>query len=44
MYLFLERGERREKEGEKNISVWLPFSPPLLGAWPTTQACALMGD
>ena len=25
IYLFLERGERREKERERNISVWLPL-------------------
>ena len=37
IYLFLERGEGSEKERERNIYVWLP----LLGTWPTTQACAL---
>ena len=30
-YLFLERGEGREKERERNISVWLPLMWPLLG-------------
>ena len=39
-YLFLERGDRREKE-ERNINVWLPLTHPLLGTWPSTQACAL---
>ena len=39
IYLFLERGEGREKEG--NINVWLPLQRPLLGTWPATQACAL---
>ena len=29
---FLERGERKEKETERNISVWLPLVHPLLGA------------
>ena len=29
------------KERERNINVWLPFARPLLGSWPTTQACAL---
>ena len=29
--LFLERGEGREKERERNISVWLPLVRPLLG-------------
>ena len=28
IYLFLERGERREKERERNINVWLPHGPP----------------
>ena len=43
IYLFLERGERREKEGERNINVWLPLTCPLLGIWLTTQAHALTG-
>ena len=42
IYLFLERGEGREKEG--NINVWLPLSRPLLGTWPATQVCALTGN
>ena len=25
-------------------SLWLPLERPLLGIWPTTQACALTGD
>ena len=37
IYLFLERGEGREKERERNINVWLPLAHPLL----RTQACAL---
>ena len=41
IYLFLERGEGREKEREKNISVWLHLVQPPLGIWPTTQACVL---
>ena len=36
--LFLERGEGREKERERNINVWLSLAHPLLGIWPTTQA------
>ena len=44
IYLFLERGEVKEKEREKNINVWLPLMWPLLGTWPTTQACALTGN
>ena len=44
IYLFLERGEGREKKRERKISVWLPLVRPLLGTWPGTQACALTGN
>ena len=44
IFLFLERREVREKEGERNINVWLPLTCPLLGTWSTTQACALTGN
>ena len=44
IYLFLEGGEGREKERERNISVWLPLTRPLLGTWPATQTCALTGN
>ena len=44
IYLFLERGQGREKERERNINVWLLPMWPLLGTWPTTQACALTGN
>ena len=44
-YLFIFRGGgRREKEGERNINVWLPLMWPPLGTWPTTQACVLTGN
>ena len=43
-YLFLERGERRERERETNINVFLPLTWPPLGTWPATQACALTGN
>ena len=43
-YLFLQRGEEKEKEKEKSINVWLPLACPILGTWPTTQACALTGN
>ena len=33
-YLFFERGERTEKERERNITVWLPLARPLLGTGP----------
>ena len=42
IYLFLETG--REGERDRNINVWLPLMRPLLGTWPTTQACALTGS
>ena len=39
IYLFLERGEGKEKD-----IVWLPLAHPPLGIWPTTQAYALTGN
>ena len=44
IYLFLERGEEKEKDRERNIHVLLPLECPLLGTWPATQACALTGN
>ena len=44
IYLFLQKGEGREEERERNINVWLPLMCPLLGTWPATQACALTGN
>ena len=44
IYLFLQRGEGREKERETHISVCLPLVHPLLATWPATQACALAGN
>ena len=44
IYLFLERGEEKEKEREGNISVWLPLMCPPLGTQPPTQARALSGN
>ena len=46
IYLFLERGEEREREGEKHqcaVASCVPPPPPL-GTWPATQACALTGN
>ena len=43
IYLFLERGEGKEKERERSINVWLPLACPLLGTWPAAQARALIG-
>ena len=34
IYLFLERGEWKEKKREGNINVWLPLMHPTLGTWP----------
>ena len=44
IYLFLERGEGREKESERNISVWLPPVHPQPVTWPTTWARDLTGN
>ena len=45
IYLFLERGEGREKERGRNIYVQerhrLVASQLQLGTWPITQVCAL---
>ena len=42
IYLFLDRGEGKEKEREGSINVWLPLERLLLRTWPATQACALI--
>ena len=42
--LFLERGERKEKERERNKNMWLPLTCSLPGTWPAMQACALTGN
>ena len=42
IYLFLEKGEGREKE-RRSINVWLPLTCPLLGTCATTQVCAWTG-
>ena len=44
IYLFLDRGEGREKEREINVKVWLLLMHPLLGTWLITWACALNGN
>ena len=41
IYLFLEGGEEKEKEQERNINVWFALMLPLMGTWPGTQTCAL---
>ena len=41
---FLDRGEGRAKEVERNINVWLLLAHPLLGTWPKTPVCALTGN
>ena len=42
--IYFYRGEGREKERERNNNVWFPLAHPLMGTWPTTQACALTGN
>ena len=44
IYLFLDRGEGREKERERKVNVWLPLACPLLGTQPAIQACVLTGN
>ena len=39
--LFLDSGEGREKQEERDINVQLPLGGPSPGTWPATQACAL---
>ena len=39
MYLFLEKGEGREKDREKNIIVWLPLVCPYWGPGPQPSMC-----
>ena len=43
IYLFLEKGKGKEKEGEKHRCVVVSHTP-LLGTWPATQAFALIGN
>ena len=43
-YLFLDRGEGKEKKKDRNANVWLPFTHSLLETWLITQACALTGN
>ena len=42
-YLFLERGEGREKRGRETLMCGC-LTCPLLGIWPETQASALTGN
>ena len=42
LLIFREKGTKKEREW--NINVWLPLTRPLLGTWPTAQACALTGN
>ena len=41
IYLFLERGEGKQKGRERNIDVWLPLAHTHSGTWPATQPSAL---
>ena len=47
IYLFLVRGEGREKERKRRVGggdvIWLPLTQPQLGTWPATRGCALTG-
>ena len=41
IYLFIERGERKEKE--RDINVWLPLMHPLVGTCPATKHVPCLG-
>ena len=41
LFLFFIFREGKGGRKRKRIDVWLPLTCPLLGTWPTTQACAL---
>ena len=43
IHLFLERREGKDKEKERNISVWVSLTCPPMGTWPAIQACVLTG-
>ena len=43
-HLFLQRGEGKEKERERNINMWLPLARPQLRTWPAAQACDRTGN
>ena len=43
LFIFRQRGRVGERKGEKHQCV-VASSAPLLGVWPTTQACALPGN
>ena len=42
--LFIFSQREMEGERERNISVWLLLTCPLLGTWPAALACALTGN
>ena len=44
IYLFVDRGEGREKDREKSINVWLPLTCPPPGTLPAPQACTPTGN
>ena len=43
IYLFLESGDGREKESERNINVWLPLTYPLMGIWTPNKHVPWLG-
>ena len=43
VFIYILRGEGREKERERNINQ-LALARPHLETWPATQACALTGN
>ena len=43
LFIFRQRGRKREREGGKHQCVVSPHAPPT-GDWPATQACVLTGN
>ena len=43
-FSFREKGKEGEREGEKHQRVVASNVAPLVGIWPTTQACVLTGN
>ena len=42
--IYFYRQSEMQGERGRNINMWLPFTCPLLGAWPRAQACDLTGN
>ena len=43
LFIYLERGDRKEKEMERNINVWLPLNIPNWGLGPQPRHVPRLG-